>query len=480
MAYLVHPIALMFAGPLAGFLVGRLLAGKLILRGYLVWALVTGSVAMLGVLAIWNFALSGYFRDSFSDYGPCSLCSEWSFLGYLIWWVSWVAGAIIFLSMSVLAIVRMPEDIPRHYWRWPKNVLPWSVGSILVLVALVVGIRLAREANRASLAARMGDAQVEFDGSQLGELGAIQLPERFSWIDQTPPFVEPGGIHFGDSEDWMLLSYEDKLEIWSLTELTLEQSFDADSAHWRGVGALSPDGNMAAIWEDGDTSVFSLSNKGISPLWQTDSFTELRAEIVFGEDGKELILLDRTGLVRVRSRDGEIIATSDLNLPTGYHNLTLSNYGEHLAIRMDNVIRVYDTGTGRPLHQLEVELPAEGRSEISGTLKFLPDGDLLFWSFQRDSEVRQTIWSLRTGTAAELEFSFNFIEYFDLAFSPDSRYAVVASRQDSEIWDLKNHRLVGSIPVDSAITALEFTPDQTRLAVATASGHLRFYASPQG
>jgi len=238
-----------------------------------------------------------------------------------------------------------------------------------------------------------------------------------------------------------------------------------------GLAALSPDGRLLAVWEDGGT----LSS------WDAATGKELRRWAVpvaeaglfgFSPDGKVLYAGTSDGLVRLWDRATGRRLPGAAGPACSPFGLAFLPDGKVLAAGLDQqAVRLWDVATGRERtpcvgHRAwvaAVAFAADGRSLLSAG----PDG-LRRWDLPTGTELRHLVIS------ADERFGDRDASTLCTALSPDSRFATCGERHRGalRLVDTASGRDLFGVPPDERYTgaASAYSADGGRFAVLRLAG----------
>lgn len=258
-------------------------------------------------------------------------------------------------------------------------------------------------------------------------------------------------------------------ELWNLERMERDCELPAG----RAVG-FTPDGSGVVFWQERGPAleVYSPREKSRRTVALAEAGTsELRAErIGFSPDWRTLFVIDSGGMVQLWDAGSGRLRASLRGPAPPIRAAALGPGGKWLAISVEreNSVRRYEPESGKLL-----EL-AGHRDFVSG-LGFSPDGARLA-SASMDGTLK--LWDMATGeNVATLPGHLQ--EATDVAFSPDGRtLASVGQKQAIKLWDLAAMRELFSLDMPEAGLFLEFSPDETHLAVATTGDTVRLLEAP--
>ena len=187
---------------------------------------------------------------------------------------------------------------------------------------------------------------------------------------------------------------------------------------------------------------------------------------------RELFVIEPGGFARVWSvADGKPLGAFQ-GPPPSIRAAVLGPGGRRLAITSDreNVVHVYETGTGR-------EVVCAGHRDFVSGLALSPDGARLVTG-SMDGTVG--LWDVATGRSLN-KLPGHVGEATDVAFSPDGRTVASISQADSvRFWHLATLRELLTLGEPEAGLYLEFTQDGRHLVFTTRDNTARFLDAPDG
>ena len=143
---------------------------------------------------------------------------------------------------------------------------------------------------------------------------------------------------------------------------------------------------------------------------------------------------------------------------------------QHLALgaQQENVLRLYDLGSGR-------EFQLKGHKGRARGLAFSPDGTMLA-SGSVDGTIR--LWDTATG-AAVATLPGHMEETSDVAFSPDGRtLASVNMRLSVRLWHIATRRALATWDFPKVGEKVRFSPDGRYLVVTTRTNSVHLFEAP--
>jgi WD40 repeat protein len=194
---------------------------------------------------------------------------------------------------------------------------------------------------------------------------------------------------------------------------------------------------------------------------------------VFSPDGRRLVTKAKK-IVRIWDTETGQPVSDPLTHPAMVKCVTFSPDGKRIAAGGDeSTIRVWHADTGRPAPAPQT--PKSFNRIV--VLTFSPDGTKL--ASAADSEAR--VWNVGTGEPVTPEFSHKKT-ITAVQFSPDGTRLLTANWDNTaRVWDAATGKPVGqALSHDKPITNAVFSPDGKRVATASGDDTVRVWDAGSG
>jgi len=235
--------------------------------------------------------------------------------------------------------------------------------------------------------------------------------------------------------------------------------------------AFSPDGRMLASACSEEKRPFVASTV---QLWDVARAAERKAfdlkqnrvsSLLFLPDGRTLVLgcSDKT-LQLLDAGDGPKLTELPGHAPKETWALAFAPDGRTLASAGDDhQVKLWDPGTGR------LRAALQGHGSLVTALAYSPDGRTLA-SASFDRTVK--LWDAGSGQL-RTTLSGAKDRLRCLAFSPDGRILAAGGHDSVRLWDVASGLALASLPGDSLVHGLAFSPNAAMFASARKDGKVR-------
>ena len=237
-----------------------------------------------------------------------------------------------------------------------------------------------------------------------------------------------------------------------------------------------------------DETLLTAGYSGIARIWDPTTGREVARfhptgrDLVglrtaeFSRDGRQIVTLDESHVVRIYSRANALPA---LTIRTGTDDFSLfaraafSPDARLVLVTAIGEAQLWDATTGDLVAELPHDAP-EDDSGISTEVRaaFSPNGSVVATS--AGSTIK--LWSVPSGEVlAELMGHTGLI--MDMAFSPDSRFLASGSRDRTvRVWKISSGELIDVIPAANGdVTAVDFSPNGRAIAFSSDDGTAAIY-----
>ena len=234
------------------------------------------------------------------------------------------------------------------------------------------------------------------------------------------------------------------------------------------------------------TQVAAGARDGVAHVWAYPSGREL-LRITYGQPVSQVSFSPTSNQLATASEDGHLrifdidraSTDADFTCPEKVVATSFSPRGELIAALSSNgVISLFDPGHRRLLRRF-------GGGEAGFNLMFDNTGKRLAVA---TGDVA-SVWDVATGklllnaTHAAASESLNPQQWIvDAAISPDGRFIAYAARGDSlaRVWSVDTARLILELKHDSAVAAVAFNADGSKIATGSYDGTARVWELPSG
>ena len=246
--------------------------------------------------------------------------------------------------------------------------------------------------------------------------------------------------------------------------------------HLRQRHVLKPGGTLkTAVFSPDGSRVLTISSDGSATFWDAETGAELTSfkaddsaieSAAFSPDGSRVVIASANGVVRIWDvAKGSVVAVLKGH-EKKVNDAIFSPDGKLVATASDDkTARIWDATTGAQLHVLEPKNTGLSVGDVQ-LVVFSPDGTRIATKL---GDGPTTMWDTTTGTELFTVAPDAFNNLDSVAFAPDGKLFVSASKSQAGIWDATTGALVAILRGHKDwLTSVAFSPDG--LHVLTAAG----------
>jgi hypothetical protein len=489
---MIGQLLYLIIGPILGILAALFITRRVIHRGYPIWGIKTGLLAIFVVFSIGQVYFTLVHRLTLLGAGIYYL-GEFDVLPMVGWWISIAFGFVLFILISGILLVSNRKSVLQHLWHWPRYSIHWAIGILALFIITWSAYILIHQIQRVRLAERLRQTTRPIVNTQLRDLGSVLLPGQFSIFGE-PNYVVEGGINFSPDSRWLSLILSDgTVEIRRVRDLRICKSIKSKAGQ-KSMVAFSRDSALISIWMEKkyplkELTIYHLGDCDLNLVWQDpiESDPDI-VDIAFSPDGSHLILVNSVGVYDVNWITEDYSDDYVFIPPGNNYPVALSEDGKYLATYNEtfSAIRPFnnaDKGTIRIYDLFEKQIISTDYMggykppNHSGKLEFLSNRELFF----RESiypVLKLHFSDLLSGQTRSALINPQSNEYSaqnSMAISPDGRLFVLGLHGNISIWELATAEIYQKMPIAYPSTAIRFSPDMRYLLVATYDGRLSFF-----
>ncbi len=525
---------------------GNRIAKPLIQRNFYTWGSVIGAVPILGASVLTYGALVLYYRTSQKVSGYCYTC-ELTGLPFLAWFLGAVISFILYITLNSAAVnkavypshdraQRITYLIPIlvfvafYAFGWQAGIALESTaigfllflvlhgcityrtishlphrhpkyGWLILLTVVILGLicwqtqRQWQKYHQRQIVAIINHPEPSFLDQSYSQIG--RLPQPFvSALAPFPHYVHT--IQFNADGRWALFTYDDKLVLWCMSDLTVQDVFEFE--HDRYQGAFSPDGSHLILLLN-NRSLMSYDLETQTTQWQVN-LENWASTVTVAQEGTELWLhhigarhwdpnlnqynympgqltrVDRIdgqqlGVMKLSFDDIDVAENERLGMKSlSYGVWALNSSNTKLAVHTDGLIMVYAYPSGNVIAQLMLKSilhPAE--TVIEGQIAFVSETEIYFQmgSPFANSNPHCFVWDVVSDTV-QLQPCSEDVRSFseEPIIPPPAKDGEVVFGQLTTPTELP-------VTIDAFVNAAAYTPGRDLLLISTTDGYLRFF-----
>jgi WD40 repeat protein len=255
----------------------------------------------------------------------------------------------------------------------------------------------------------------------------------------------------------------------------------------RQDSSLENNNAVSVAFNSSGSMVAAGSRDGFVHVWAVGGGRELLriflrspvSQIAFHPNANQLASGSEDGHVRIFDVERASVL-ADFQCPGKIVSGSFNPAGDLLAaLSSDGPVYIYDTVRGKVLRKLF------GGGDAALNVAFSGDGERLataMGSFAFVWEVASGKQLLKATHAASSETLATAQWIIDAAISPDGRFLAYAAKGDSSahVWNVETGRQILELKHDSAVAAVTFNADGTKLGTGSYDGTARVWELPSG
>ena len=251
--------------------------------------------------------------------------------------------------------------------------------------------------------------------------------------------------------------------------------------------SLENNNAVSVAFNSSGSMVAAGSRDGFVHVWAVEGGREL-LRIFLGSPVSQIAFHPRANQVASGSEDGHVRifdvdranVSADFTCPGKIVSVSFNPAGELLAaLSSDGPVYIFDTVHGKLLKKLFGGGDAALNVAFSGDGKRLATamGSFAFvWDVASGKQLLKATHAASTETLATAQW------IIDAAISPDGQFLAYAAKGDSSahIWKVETGRQILELKHDSAVAAVTFNADGTKLGTGSYDGTSRVWELPSG
>jgi len=245
-------LCLLFFLPGIALVIWFRLAKRLVLNGFPILGFSAGLSLVISANFAAYYSLLSFYRESQKHYGTCYTC-ELTGIPFLVWFIFACLGLLLYIGFSGRALFHAFRES-----RSRESVTHYLVPIFVIIMGLLgwQGFRYQQKFQRNQLAEAIHQSTSLNTAGSFAEVGRIPQP-FVSWLNPFPSYVNE--IRFSSDNQWALLTYDDKLVLWHMNDLAVQEVFEFDGDYLRG--AFSPDCSFLVLSSYKSLITYNLDTK---------------------------------------------------------------------------------------------------------------------------------------------------------------------------------------------------------------------------